>query len=418
MSMTQVQAFRARLNEDLGLQKQFLEAYSRGYAGIIELGQQNGFEFTLMDLEDEIVRPQPAGLTPVEIKIARVFQRKLEEESSHYTLPMPHDDESNHIAASLPEFVWNRGIAALCDWRIPDEFPRGGMYTPCMHSRGNLTPQARPDLISDLTQFKNIKDGDLVWVRLAWLRSFIVQVLPLIQAEVVLVTGDSDNSVPSDIMTYADTILRHSNIIRWFTQNCDRPAHTGRIYPLPIGIDFHSLRERPLWGEPACFPGEQEHKLKAIAQVLLPVEQRIPDVYMDFAWRPTHYGNRSHIISKLSSNPRVVCQDTFFPRTEMWRKRGEFAFVASPHGVGLDCHRTWEALALGHIVIVPRSPLDSLFAGLAVVRVENWNEITPRNLERWIDQYAPLTRDLDRLRSQWWLDAMRKTEQVLPRIDS
>ena len=34
-------------------------------------------------------------------------------------------------AAEKPvELVWNKGIARLCDRRIPDEFPDGHTYTP------------------------------------------------------------------------------------------------------------------------------------------------------------------------------------------------------------------------------------------------------------------------------------------------
>jgi hypothetical protein len=407
MEMTEVQGFRAKLNADPALQEQFLEAYTRGDRAVVELGHDNGFEFSVMDLQDEMVRPRPNGLTPFEAKVAEMLERKLVDELSHSTLEMPSGDEARRIFVQLPELLWNRGVAALCDWRVPDEFPPGSMYTPCPYARGNLTLQGRADLISDLSQFRNIQDGDLVWVRLAWLGSFIAQVLPLTKARFVLVTGDSDNSVPSDIMRYAGEVLWHRNVTRWFTQNCDLSSLTDQIRPLPIGIDFHTLRERPFWGEPACSPGEQEQKLKATAQSFKPVEWRIPDVYVDFAWRPTHYGDRSRIVSTLSSNPRVVCQGTFLPRTEMWRKRGEFAFVVSPHGVGLDCHRTWEALALGHIVIVPRSPLESLFAELGVVSIDSWNDITPSNLETWIHEYSPLTRNPERLRSRWWVNMMR-----------
>jgi hypothetical protein len=52
------------------------------------------------------------------------------------------------------------------------------------------------------------------------------------------------------------------------------------------------------------------------------------------------------------------------------------AFVASPHGNGLDCHRTWEALALGCIPIVKRSPIDKVFQGLPVWIVGSWKEVT------------------------------------------
>ena len=62
-------------------------------------------------------------------------------------------------------------------------------------------------------------------------------------------------------------------------------------------------------------------------------------------------------------------------------------FDVSPPGHGIDCVRTWEALALGMIPIVlishPPTPLDALFNELPVVRVRNYSEITPARLRTW-----------------------------------
>ena len=55
----------------------------------------------------------------------------------------------------------------------------------------------------------------------------------------------------------------------------------------------------------------------------------------------------------------------------------KYRFIISPHGNGLDCHRTWEALALGCYPIIKSSPLDCMFEGLPVIIVNNWNEVTP-----------------------------------------
>ena len=204
-----------------------------------------------------------------------------------------------------------------------------------------------------------------------------------------------------------DVLVRAPQVICWFAQNCDASPGQDRIRPLPIGIDFHTLSERPYWGEQISTPAAQERELKAVASKLPPVEERIPDIYLDFAWQGGGYGGRLHILLHLHFNRRAFRQKRRLPRTEMWRRRGRFAFVVSPHGNGLDCHRTWEALALGHIVLVPRSPLDGLFAGLAVVIIDDWSQITPRNLENWLDSHGPLTRFNDRLTSRWWVRKMR-----------
>ena len=69
----------------------------------------------------------------------------------------------------------------------------------------------------------------------------------------------------------------------------------------------------------------------------------------------------------------------------------------SPPGHGLDCHRTWEALSMGCIVLVQASPMDDLFTNLQlpVVPLANLSEWAaledPKRLEAIVDAYAPWT---------------------------
>lgn len=309
------------------------------------------------------------------------------------------------MSAALPALVWNKGIASLCDHRVPDEF-RAGTYTrhPSVVG-GRLLIGQREDLIDSRDLSMHMAPGDVVWVRLSWLASFIAQVLPHIRADFILATGDSDQSVPSAIGAFGPAILEHPRVLHWFAQNrCG--AGDARISPLPIGIDFHTVSERPFWGEPVTSPIDQERAMLAIGESLPPVEQRVPRVYLDFVCSSS-YGGRAAIVASLSGNPLAVFQRTRLPRRAMFRLRGECAFVVSPHGNGLDCHRTWEALALGHIVLVPASPLDPLYEGLAVVPIRDWTRISERDLTSWLERYGPLTRDNPRLTSSWWVAQMR-----------
>lgn len=50
-------------------------------------------------------------------------------------------------------------------------------------------------------------------------------------------------------------------------------------------------------------------------------------------------------------------------------------FVVSPPGNGMDCHRTWEALALGAIPVVQNSSLWSLYRGERVLVVNDFKEV-------------------------------------------
>ncbi len=331
--------------------------------------------------------------------------------------------------ASAVELVWNKGIAALCDRRIPDEFTDVWSYSPVATFAGALTSSKLPDnLIADPSAFGDIRDGELVWVRLSWLRSFVKQVLPFVTGRFILVTGDSDSCVPSELMSEARAVLQCPRVVHWYTQNYDGSIVSDRISPIPIGIDFHMLSERPIWGESVSSPAQQEQMLASTRQGLPALRDRIPKVYVDFAWQQglglRHYrryhpleGTKFHesrrrIGRKMRGNELAVCQDGPLPRTRMWRERGEHAFVLSPHGMGLDCHRTWEALALGHIVLVPSSALDALYTDLPVVTLKSWSEITELNLTTWQSTHAGKTGPNEKLRTRYWVEQMRSVGRV------
>jgi hypothetical protein len=315
------------------------------------------------------------------------------------------------------ELVWNKGIARLCDHRLPDEFPDGLTYRSVPTLAGAaISPDLPSDVIADPGRYAAVKDGDLVWVRLSWLPSFVRQVLPAVRARFVLATADSDSSVPSDLpRELAQAILGSPKVIRWFTQNHDGTA-SERISPLPIGIDFHSVAERSIWGEEIASASRQEATLLAIARSLPPLARRVPAVYLDFD--PSRrvsapaaarlFESRRTIAKRLRRRQGIVCQEGTLPRGEMWRRRGQYAAVLSPHGNGLDCHRTWEALALGHLLVVPASPLDPLFEGLPVVAVRRWDDVTAGNLARWLLQAATATPSpAGPLSSRYWVERMR-----------
>jgi hypothetical protein len=294
---------------------------------------------------------------------------------------------------------------------------------------GALTSSRLPDnLISRLADFVNVREGELVWVRLSWLRSFVKQVLPLVKGEFILVTGDSDSCVPSEVMPEARAILASRNVLHWFTQNYDGSMVGERISAFPIGIDFHMLSERPIWGEDVSTPAQQEQVLRSIRANLPALKDRIAKVYVDFAWQQglglRHYRrfhplkgtkfheNRRKVARKMRKNESAFCQTGPLPRNQMWQTRGQYAFVLSPHGMGLDCHRTWEALALGHIVLVCSSAIDPLFVDLPVICLKSWDDITAENLTKWQSRYATETPTDEKLTTRYWVERMRSAVRL------
>ena len=91
-------------------------------------------------------------------------------------------------------------------------------------------------------------------------------------------------------------------------------------------------------------------------------------------------------------------------RLASWKKQIEYAFVVSPPGEGLDCHRTWEALCLGCIPIMISTPLDDMFEGLPVLIVKSWTDVTRELLDKTIFDYSRKEFCMEKLKMQFWMD--------------
>ena len=82
----------------------------------------------------------------------------------------------------------------------------------------------------------------------------------------------------------------------------------------------------------------------------------------------------------------------------------QYKYVISPHGNGLDCHRTWEALVLGCIPIMKSSPLDPLFEGLPVLIVKEWSDIR----QELLDNFQGNNSNLEKLELSYWIQEFNK----------
>jgi hypothetical protein len=277
-----------------------------------------------------------------------------------------------------PPYLWSKGISRYCDFR------GGESYW--------LEDTESCQLESFFRRYYVGANG-LVWVRLSTqsrdklpcdLDNFVREALPTIKNPFVLITTDGDASVPSDIRpATVDALLNCPWLVLWYTQNYDGYVHS-KLAPFPIGIDLHTPR----------FCASQRRliaQLEHIRMRRLPLTQTPLKVFCDLE------------VSFVSEERRIVaatlrnCSHVDFlgkrlSQNAIWRRYAEYPFVLSAAGNGLDCHRTWELLYLGNIVITKTSSLDKLFEGLPVVIVQDWKEVGDmENLKRWLDQYGSLT---------------------------
>lgn len=240
-------------------------------------------------------------------------------------------------------------------------------------------------------------------------RDFVSKWLPQIDFSFVLVINGCDLDFPTHYFENEKKFyqfIEHVNIKHVCAQNC--VITHPKITRLPIGLDYHTLANGATsWG-PCQTPYEQERVLIKLQKAAKPFWERKPLCYSNFHFffGPSHGGDRRDALAKLNKEI-VLYEPCSKPRLASWRTQTEYAFVLSPHGNGLDCHRTWEALNLGCIAIVKRSPIDQLYDDLPVLIVNCWSEINVTLLKNTIDTFKNKTFNYRKLELQYWKDKIR-----------
>jgi hypothetical protein len=308
------------------------------------------------------------------------------------------------LAWQSSEFVWDFGVILGSDKglsRGPEEYFEKDAFDPA--------------------DYQGIQKGDLVWVKSRYIKAFTKQVLPQTKYPFILIISDGDESFPSNsgLGKSLFKLIEHKNIIHIFAQNCDYEGPSQKVSPLPIGVDFHTEGYKAKRASPA----EQEAELKQLLTELKPTYLRKKRAFVDFQHndsmkgsfhRDQQFGESRTTIFEQLKKTGLIDSGEKMARADLWKKKGEYAFSISPHGNGLDCHRTWEDLILGLIVIVKTSPLDPLYEGLPVVIVNHWDEVTEENLEKWLEQYRDAFTNpsyRSKLTNAYWLDQIYKKRQ-------
>lgn len=171
----------------------------------------------------------------------------------------------------------------------------------------------------------------------------------------------------------------------------------NKLKQFPIGMDYHTISANPRhhWllhsssstEASMTTPVAQERILvEQIREGMMPFYQRKIRIYSNVMLCPDRFNDRVSAITIIPS-ALITQQNGFIPRTETWKNMVEYAFVLSPFGNGMDCHRTWEALLCGCIPIVRSSVFNELFDGLPVLIVDKWEDISLQLLVTTLSQF-------------------------------
>jgi len=251
-------------------------------------------------------------------------------------------------------------------------------------------------------------DGMSIYVCSDLLSFFVDKILSKIEKTFTLVSGDSDLSNPMESLrrNQLEYLLENRFLIKWFSQNVLFKPH-NKIVLIPIGLDYHTILANPnhRWKLPneGSIPSEQEANLLKIKERVLPFFERNPKIYINFYAGNDRFGDRQQSIKTIPSELMVI-NSQFTPRTINWRNMSEYAFVLSPFGIGMDCHRTWEALCLGCIPILRAPNLRKLFEDLPVLIVDKWSDINVQLLDSTLKEYKDKQFNYEKLTLRFWVE--------------
>jgi len=233
---------------------------------------------------------------------------------------------------------------------------------------------------------KNVKNRDVVFVKVEYLDGFLKKIHPKINARYVLLTHNSDYPIPGPHAS----LLEDPKIIAWCGQNTENYSHP-KLIAVPIGIANRQ------WAH-----GNTDILDKMIG--ISHLYHRHILLYMNFL-SSTNASVRDKVYHQFK-NKSFCTKSHLKPYKEYLTDLAQSRFVLSPRGNGLDCHRTWEAMLMGAIPIVQRSALDPVYEGLPVLIIDSWNEITEEFLEeKWIEMSEKSYR-LERLYIHYWLEVI------------
>ena len=288
-------------------------------------------------------------------------------------------------------FVSSRGLLKSCTFHSPN--PISSCSTDVKY-------------LYNMLQSNKMFNGMSIYVCSELLSFFVNKILPYLTHTFVLATGDSDLCVPKNALSKKQTLilLKSKLLLKWYTQN-SRIEENYKIVQMPIGLDYHTIFNYPKcpWRLPeeGNLPKQQEEILLNIIKESKPFYERNNNIYVNFTVKNDRFFQRQ---LSLDTIPRELMEinTAFIPRTKTWKNMINYSFVLSPTGVGLDCHRTWEAICLGCIPIVCVKEFKTMFKELPVLIVNNWTEVTKDLLENTIKDFKNRTFNKDKILLQYW----------------
>lgn len=246
-------------------------------------------------------------------------------------------------------------------------------------------------LISQTWSPEDVKAGDIISVRgVGVSKQFWERVHPLIiEPYILCVQTEAENVTPG---IYADK-LHEKTIAAFYTMNQDGSHTHERLDSIPIG---------QLW---KTDPGQLFRLHQHAPSILHPSREiDVLIMYSNKKNKPQRTIARRALRKSLSNTGMLKEHDPSSPE-DTFRMYTKTKFVVSPWGAGPNCHRTWEAIALGAVpIILFHEGLKGMFHNEPVLVVKDWSDVTPHLLSNW----TPPSHGSTKVWHDYWYEQLMK----------
>jgi len=234
---------------------------------------------------------------------------------------------------------------------------------------------------------KNItKDGQVVFIKIDFVRSFFLHVMPDIKHKVNIVSHNGALGIDLCYLQYLD----NRKVINWYAQNADIKHH--KLISIPLGL----ANKRWAHGD--------VYLLEGVIQE--PAEKKHL-VYLNFDVG-TNSGKRT-VVHNVFSDKEYVYKAPRKSFEEYLRDLKASKFSLSPQGRGADCHRIWESIAVGTIPIVKDCQNISFYSDMPILVIKDWEDVSEEFLQDEYEKIATGERNSSKLFMDYWIEKIGLT---------
>lgn len=208
---------------------------------------------------------------------------------------------------------------------------------------------------------RDVRADETLFVKTDLLRPFFDKIHPKIQYSYTLITHNSDIAVDEQWLPEIDDKIRH-----WYAQNLTVRHPKMSVIPIGFENEYRQAKSVPALCQRIC-----TQKIRRRRRILFGFSTN------------TNPSVRCKAIEELRRSAFADEITETLDKNAYLNLLHKYCFVASPPGNGVDCHRTWEAIALGVIPVCLKSTHTELLqeSHAPIIGVDSYADFNPTRIE-------------------------------------